>query len=81
MCPLFRVTHTEAATPRAKANLLRVLVDPTAVTHEEVKTVAGLCVNCKMCRDECDARVGSGAQQLHLPPVVNRVPEPAVKLG
>ncbi len=57
MCPIFRATGEEAATPRAKANLLRVLVDPNAATHEEVKAVAGLCVNCKMCRDECDARV------------------------
>jgi FAD/FMN-containing dehydrogenase/Fe-S oxidoreductase len=57
MCPIFRATGEEAATPRAKANLLRVLVDPSAATHEEVKAVAGLCINCKMCRDECDARV------------------------
>ena len=31
--------------------------DPTVATPEEVKAVADLCVNCKMCRDECDARV------------------------
>src|SRR5262249_50541157 len=57
MCPVFRATGTEAATPRAKANLARVLADPAAATPEEVREVAALCVNCKMCRDECDARV------------------------
>ncbi len=57
MCPLFRAGGTEAATPRAKANLARVLADPNAATDEQVKSVVGLCVNCKMCRDECEARV------------------------
>lgn len=57
MCPVFRATGTEAATPRAKANLARMLADPHSVTPEEVKAVAALCINCKMCRDECDARV------------------------
>jgi FAD/FMN-containing dehydrogenase/Fe-S oxidoreductase len=57
MCPVFRATGDEAATPRAKANMLRVLADPAAATPDEVREVAALCVNCKMCRDECDARV------------------------
>ncbi|MCI0700507.1 MAG: FAD-binding protein, partial [Planctomycetia bacterium] len=57
MCPVFRATGKEEATPRTKANLLRVLTDPTAATPDEVKAIADLCVNCKMCRDECDARV------------------------
>ncbi|MFO0821882.1 MAG: FAD-linked oxidase C-terminal domain-containing protein, partial [Gemmataceae bacterium] len=57
MCPVFRVTGDEAASPRAKANMLRVLTDPAAASHEEVQHVAALCVNCKMCREECDARV------------------------
>ncbi len=57
MCPVFRVTGDEAASPRAKANMLRVLNDPTAATPDEVQAVASLCVNCKMCREECDARV------------------------
>ncbi len=57
MCPSFRASGSEHATPRAMANMLRVLTDPTAATPEEVRAVAELCVNCKMCRDECDARV------------------------
>ena len=30
MCPIFRATHEEAATPRAKANLMRRLLQPDA---------------------------------------------------
>lgn len=57
MCPVFRATGREAATPRAKANLMRIFADPTAATADELKAVTSLCVNCKMCRDECDAKV------------------------
>lgn len=61
MCPLFRVTHAEAAAPRAKANLVRQLLrpdaDPRLFSADEVRAVADLCVNCKMCARECPARV------------------------
>jgi Fe-S oxidoreductase len=61
MCPIFRATHDEAATPRAKANLMRRLLhpdtDPQALSSDEVRAVADLCVNCKMCASECPARV------------------------
>lgn len=57
MCPTFRATNTEHATPRGMANMLRVLQDPTAATPDEVRAAAELCVNCKMCRDECPAKV------------------------
>ncbi len=61
MCPLFRATHAEEATPRAKANLMRLLLqpdtDPRLLSTDEVRAVADLCVNCKMCATECPARV------------------------
>ena len=57
MCPVFRATGDEAASPRAKANLRRLAADPDAVSADEVREVAERCVNCKMCRDECPARV------------------------
>jgi Fe-S oxidoreductase len=59
MCPIFRATHAEAAAPRAKANLLRQLLreGAPAVSADEVRAVADLCVNCKMCAQECPARV------------------------
>jgi Fe-S oxidoreductase len=61
MCPIFRATRDEAATPRAKANLMRHLLqtdtDPHQLSSDEVRAVADLCVNCKMCARECPARV------------------------
>ncbi|MFQ3649990.1 MAG: FAD-binding protein [Gemmataceae bacterium] len=61
MCPIFRVHADEAATPRAKANLLRYLLDPqtepAALTSDEAREIADLCVNCKMCASECPSRV------------------------
>jgi FAD/FMN-containing dehydrogenase/Fe-S oxidoreductase len=61
MCPIFRATHAEEASPRAKANLLRHLLrdgaDPQTLSSEEVREVADLCVNCKMCAVECPAHV------------------------
>src|SRR5205823_5966050 len=59
MCPVFRATGEELAAPRAKANLLKLVLetDPARLTADEVRAVADLCVNCKMCRDECRARV------------------------
>jgi FAD/FMN-containing dehydrogenase/Fe-S oxidoreductase len=61
MCPAFHASHAEAATPRAKVNLLRRALAPdadrSALTADDVRAVAALCVNCKMCRDECRARV------------------------
>ncbi len=60
MCPVFRATADEAATPRAKANLVRHLLAPDPAdppAPEDVRAVADLCVNCKMCRTECRAGV------------------------
>ncbi len=61
MCPTFRVTHEEAATPRAKANLLRRLLagdaETDALGSDEARAIADLCINCKMCATECPARV------------------------
>jgi FAD/FMN-containing dehydrogenase/Fe-S oxidoreductase len=61
MCPTFRATHAEAATPRAMANMMRHLLqpdaDPRLLSSDEVREVADLCVNCKMCASECPSRV------------------------
>jgi Fe-S oxidoreductase len=61
MCPIFHAVHDEAAAPRAKANLLRHLLlektEPRALSSDEVRAVADLCVNCKMCAVECPAHV------------------------
>jgi Fe-S oxidoreductase len=61
MCPIFRAQLDEAATPRAKANLLRQVlaagVNGESLSSDAVRGVADLCVNCKMCGLECDALV------------------------
>ena len=56
-CPVFHAVGTEAATPRGKANLVRLLGDSPALASAEAAAVAALCVNCKMCRDTCHARI------------------------
>jgi Fe-S oxidoreductase len=60
MCPIFHVTKNEAASPRAKANLLRHILSGGNGNHlgaNDVRAVADLCVNCKMCSHECPAHV------------------------
>jgi Fe-S oxidoreductase len=60
MCPTFRSSHHESATPRAKANLLRHLLashGDNPLGGDDVRAVADLCINCKMCAHECPAHV------------------------
>ncbi len=61
MCPIYHADQREAASPRAKANLLRdILVQPQkdlGVDADAVRAIADLCVNCKMCGIECPSRV------------------------
>ncbi|HUY92459.1 MAG TPA: anaerobic glycerol-3-phosphate dehydrogenase subunit C [Pirellulales bacterium] len=61
MCPVFRFAPSEEASPRAKANLMRGVLngqlDPASIQTDDFKAVADLCVNCQMCRLECPAGV------------------------
>ena len=57
MCPTVRVAGREAASPRAMANMVRMLDDLASLSSDEVREVAEMCINCRMCRDECPARV------------------------
>ena len=58
MCPTFRATHAEAAAPRGKINLFRSLLESGAedARVEDIRAVAELCVNCKMCATECPGK-------------------------
>jgi anaerobic glycerol-3-phosphate dehydrogenase C subunit len=60
-CPVAKATHWEESSARAKANLLmgviRGEIDPTRLQTDELKTVADLCFNCKMCLTECPTAV------------------------
>ena len=61
MCPVFRVSRTEEASPRAKANLVRGVIGgslpPEAMEKDEFRAIADLCFNCHQCRIECPASV------------------------
>jgi FAD/FMN-containing dehydrogenase/Fe-S oxidoreductase len=61
MCPSFMVTRDERDTTRARANLLRSILDgtlpPGELTGDSMYGVMELCVGCKGCRSECPAGV------------------------
>lgn len=61
MCPVFRGTDAELATPRAKANLIAAwmagLDRKNPLDDAALKQRLSLCVNCKMCSVECPAGV------------------------
>ncbi|MDR1006251.1 MAG: FAD-binding oxidoreductase [Bacteroidales bacterium] len=57
MCPSFRSSHSELDTPRARANMLRVLLsdnkDKNPFASKEIKQVLDECLLCKGCKSEC----------------------------
>lgn len=66
MCPVFREMAIEEASPRAKANILRSLLDgttPEGVTAADVidsqamRRLTETCFNCKQCRIDCPSHV------------------------
>jgi Fe-S oxidoreductase/FAD/FMN-containing dehydrogenase len=61
MCPIFRYSPREEASPRAKANLMRAVfaskLPREELLRDECKSIADLCVHCHMCRIECPANV------------------------
>jgi FAD/FMN-containing dehydrogenase/Fe-S oxidoreductase len=60
-CPVAVETRDEAATARAKANLLRAVIsgrlDPGLVATPEFKGIMDLCVNCRLCHSECPTAI------------------------
>ena len=61
MCPIFRYAPAEESSPRAKANLMRSVLQgelpANSLASEQLKEIADLCVNCHQCRLECPAEV------------------------
>lgn len=61
MCPIFRNSPREEASPRAKANIMRAIANGnlqvSELAKDELKSIADLCVNCHQCRVECPAGV------------------------
>lgn len=60
-CPTALVTFDERATPRAKGNMLRSIIDgnldPGYLSGEEFKNVLDYCFNCKLCLTECPTQI------------------------
>jgi Fe-S oxidoreductase len=61
MCPVFRWDLNEESAPRAKANLMRGILDGKCgldmLTAEQSRAVADYCVHCHICRLECPTEV------------------------
>ncbi|TWU25662.1 anaerobic glycerol-3-phosphate dehydrogenase subunit C [Bythopirellula polymerisocia] len=61
MCPIFRYSPREEASPRAKANLVRGVLTGSlpaeTLLESDCKEIVDLCVHCHMCRLECPAVV------------------------
>jgi len=61
MCPSYMVTLDEQDTTRARANMLRSVIEgalpPGELTGQRMKEVMDLCVGCKACKTECPSRV------------------------
>ena len=61
MCPSYMVTFDEQDTTRARANMLRSVIEgtlpPEELTGTRMREVMDLCVGCKACKTECPFRV------------------------
>ena len=62
MCPSYMATREEKHTTRARANILRqILNEPKDATRpfnsDEIKEVMDLCLSCKACKSECPSSV------------------------
>ena len=93
MCPTFRPSPREEASPRSKANLARGILTGTlpagTVADDAFKEVCDLCVHCHMCRLECPANVdipklmaeAKGAYVATGTTVTQDVPDDALAIG
>jgi FAD/FMN-containing dehydrogenase/Fe-S oxidoreductase len=67
MCPSYMVTFDEQDSTRARANMLRSVLDGTLpreeLTGERMKEVFDLCVGCKACKSECPSQVDAASMK------------------
>ncbi|MCP4747531.1 MAG: anaerobic glycerol-3-phosphate dehydrogenase subunit C [Desulfobacteraceae bacterium] len=61
MCPVFKFTRDEAASPKAKANVLRAMISGVFkdkdIYGQSFQNVMSQCINCGSCFDECPSNV------------------------
>lgn len=65
VCPAFRSSHLENASPRAQVGMLQQFVsgtlDPKLWGSEDLKAQADQCVHCNMCVEECPSAIDVSA--------------------
>jgi FAD/FMN-containing dehydrogenase/Fe-S oxidoreductase len=70
MCPRFRESPSEEASPRAKATLAAAVlsgrIEPRLLTTDAVQAIADTCFNCHQCRLDCAAGVDIPALVMEL---------------
>ena len=70
MCPSFMVTLDEQDSTRARANMLRSILEgtlpPEELTGEKMKEVMNLCVGCKACKSECPSQVDVASMKIEV---------------
>ena len=81
MCPSYMVTLDESQTTRARANMLRLVMDGTiqadGLASEALDEVMDLCLQCKACKTECPSNVDMSklkAEYLHQKYKTRRIP-------
>lgn len=61
MCPVYKITRDEAAAPRAKANVLRMLIsgaiDSAQLYEAAFQQIISRCIHCGSCFQECPSGV------------------------
>jgi len=96
-CPVAAESGEEAATARAKGNLLRAVIsgrlDASVMTAPDFKAVMDLCVNCRLCHSECPTAIDIPGMAImakevyvraHGKRIADRIltaPGPALRLG
>ncbi|MGI8649900.1 MAG: FAD-binding and (Fe-S)-binding domain-containing protein [Rubrobacter sp.] len=67
MCPSYMATLDEQDSTRARANMLRSVIDGTLpkeeLTGERMRETFDLCVGCKACKTECPSQVDVAAMK------------------
>ncbi len=70
MCPSFMVTLDEQDSTRARANMLRSIIEgtlpPEELTGKKMKEVMNLCVGCKACKSECPSQVDVASMKIEV---------------